>query len=380
MQFKPTRAEGLARLATFTQYAGKAYQERRNFDIDASQVSAVSQLSPWLRHRLISEQEVLTSARNQHSLEAAIPYVQQVFWRGYFKGWLEQHPTVWQSYKSQLAKAQQNLSVGYAEAAAGQTGILCFDHWCHALKNDGYMHNHARLWFASIWIFTLKLPWELGAAFFLEHLHDGDPASNTLSWRWVAGLHTKGKNYVASADNIEKFTDGRFRPTGQLAQAPAPLVENEEHLFVPFEPAQNEPNKPHLLVITEEDCLSSFEVDPRFSGVLGLVSPDASHFAKTAVQNTVSKLGGDTYVGHHWSKEITLAAQNAQTSKVITPYIPVGHVSDGMAVAANTLKGHGIDLTMSTRAYDIQVWPNATKGFFKLKKKIPSILEALNIG
>ena len=194
MQFKPTRAEGLARLATFTQYAGKAYQERRNFDIDASQVSAVSQLSPWLRHRLISEQEVLTSARNQHSLEAAIPYVQQVFWRGYFKGWLEQHPTVWQSYKSQLAKAQQNLSVGYAEAAAGQTGILCFDHWCHALKNDGYMHNHARLWFASIWIFTLKLPWELGAAFFLEHLHDGDPASNTLSWRWVAGLHTKGKN------------------------------------------------------------------------------------------------------------------------------------------------------------------------------------------
>ena len=79
------------------------------------------------------------------------------------------------------------------------------------------MHNHARLWFASIWIFTLKLPWELGAAFFLEHLHDGDPASNTLSWRWVAGLHTKGKNYVASADNIEKFTDGKVTgKTGSL--------------------------------------------------------------------------------------------------------------------------------------------------------------------
>ena len=159
MQFKPTRAEGLTRLETFTQYAGKAYQERRNFDLDASKVSAVSQLSPWLRHRLISEQEVLASARNQHSLEAAISYVQQVFWRGYFKGWLEQHPTVWQSYKSQLAKAQQNLSHDYAEATAGQTVILCFDHCCHALKNDGYVHNHARLWFASIWIFTLKLPW-----------------------------------------------------------------------------------------------------------------------------------------------------------------------------------------------------------------------------
>ena len=64
-----------------------------------------------------------------------------------------------------------------------------------------------------IWVHTLKLPWELGADFFLTHLLDGDPASNTLSWRWVAGLHTQGKNYLASEENIIKFTNGRFKKT-----------------------------------------------------------------------------------------------------------------------------------------------------------------------
>ena len=65
------------------------------------------------------------------------------------------------------------------------------------------------MWFASIWIFTLKLPWQLGAAFFMEYLFDGDAASNTLSWRWVAGIHTINKAYFASAKNIQKYSSKR---------------------------------------------------------------------------------------------------------------------------------------------------------------------------
>lgn len=57
------------------------------------------------------------------------------------------------------------------------------------------------LWFASVWIFTLRPPWELGADLFMRQLLDGDPASNTLSWRWVAGMHTRGKHYLARRDN-----------------------------------------------------------------------------------------------------------------------------------------------------------------------------------
>ena len=67
------------------------------------------------------------------------------------------------------------------------------------------------MWFASIWIFTLELPWQLGAEFFMQHLYDGDAASNTLGWRWVAGVQTQGKHYLASEWNIKKFTDNRFK-------------------------------------------------------------------------------------------------------------------------------------------------------------------------
>jgi deoxyribodipyrimidine photo-lyase len=73
-------------------------------------------------------------------------------------------------------------------ATFGRTGIACFDQWTGELLETGYLHNHARVWFSSIWIFTLRLPWKLGADFFIRFLNDGDSASNTLSWRWVAGL------------------------------------------------------------------------------------------------------------------------------------------------------------------------------------------------
>ncbi len=176
------------------------------------QQSAVSKLSPWIRHRLVTEQEVLARILGAHPTAETISFVQEVFWRSYFKGWLEQHPSVWDRYLVSLDIALENLGNDYSEAISGRTGIACFDHWCAELIQTGYLHNHARMWFASIWIFTLRLPWELGAAFFLIHLIDGDPASNTLSWRWVGGLHTKGKTYLASASNIARFTNGGLNP------------------------------------------------------------------------------------------------------------------------------------------------------------------------
>ena len=89
--------------------------------------------------------------------------------------------------------------------ASGESGVACMDVLARELIETGYLHNHARMWWASFWIHAERLPWELGADFFFRHLLDADPASNTLSWRWVAGLQTPGKTYLVRLSNLEKY-------------------------------------------------------------------------------------------------------------------------------------------------------------------------------
>nr|WP_245848523.1 FAD-binding domain-containing protein [Actibacterium ureilyticum] len=304
-------------------------------------------------------------------------FIQEVFWRGYFKGWLEQHPTVWASYRHGLAQHQSDLSADYADAIHARTGIACFDHWCNELRDTGYLHNHARMWFASIWIFTLRLPWELGAAFFLDNLSDGDPASNTLSWRWVAGLHTSGKPYLATAENIARFTGGRFFPQGQLNEAAAPLTERVAHDRTPLRPRSVVAGQGMLRLVTEEDCLHGLPGCKDHAGMLGIVSPQASGFAQAAVRATCDALGGDTHVGHGWGRAIAQAAHRAGTRDVVTAHVPTGFVADGLHQARATLRAQGITLHQVLRPYDALVWPHADRGFFKLKKQIPALLAAL---
>ena len=222
--FIPTREAGLKRLKEFAPLAGEIYSNKRNFDFSSIKKNSVSALSPWIKHRLITEEEILVETLKHHNPQTAMKFIQEVFWRGYFKGWLEHHPTVWSHHNKKLINEYNNLDnnkfvkKNYMSAINGETGIECFDFWCEQLKSTGYLHNHVRMWFASIWVFTLKLPMELGADFFMLNLIDADAASNTLSWRWVSGLHTKGKAYAARASNIEKFTDGQFNPAGQLVE------------------------------------------------------------------------------------------------------------------------------------------------------------------
>ncbi len=217
--FVPTRAAGLSRLEAFLPRVPR-YAEERNFDRGTRPTTA--RLSPWLQRRLLTEEEVVAAALAAHPWAKAEKFVQEVCWRTYWKGWLEHQPAVWERYRTAVARLRADPPPGYAAAVAGETGLPGFDDWARELVAAGWLHNHARMWFASIWVFTLRLPWELGADFFLRHLLDGDPAANTLSWRWVAGLHTPGKTYLARADNIHLYTEGRFDLSGRLAtEAPA---------------------------------------------------------------------------------------------------------------------------------------------------------------
>jgi len=375
MMFEPTREAGLARLNAFTADGASDYGRLRNFDIGPKQPSTVSQLSPWIRHRLVSEQEVLAQILNAHDPAQTVSFVQEVFWRGYFKGWLEQRPSVWEHYLIGLDRARENISADYADAISGRTGIACFDHWCAELVATGYLHNQARMWFASIWVFTLRLPWELGADFFLTHLIDGDPASNTLSWRWVAGLHTKGKTYPATAENIARFTEGRFDPAGQLANIAEPLVEPFDHPLVPLTAPSKRFCDDALLLVTPEDCTPQTFIAGQPRDTLGMMILRPAGLAASFTKGAVEQAGREVT-----PRQIIEAALQAHVSHVVTAWAPVGPVATILATAKTELAKEGITLHQVRRTYDDLTWPHATAGFFKLKKKIPQILRDLDLG
>ena len=256
-----TRAEGEKILAAFTPRMGRRYANGRNSDHGSGRHTAVSMLSPYIRRRLVLEFDVVAAALAAHGPEGAEKFVQEVIWRAYFKGWMEHRPQVWESYVHGLQAdlsaldRDRRLRRDVHRAMDGQTGLAYFDAWAEELVDTGYLHNHARMWFASIWIFTLGLPWRLGADFFYRHLLDGDPASNTLGWRWVCGLHTKGKTYLARASNIERLTGARFHPQEQLATRAEALneVSNPPRVAAPdFGPPAT--TEPYALLVTTEDC------------------------------------------------------------------------------------------------------------------------------
>ncbi len=370
--FPPTRQAGLARLEAFTPHMGLAYANGRNTDPGDFERNAVSMLSPYLRRRLITEAEVVGVAMTTHR-GAAEKFIHEVAWRGYFKGWLEQHPSVWTDYLDQHRHAENRLATEsglrrvYHDACEGRTGIDGFDAWAQSLVADNWLHNHTRMWFASIWIFTLRLPWALGAAFFMRHLLDGDPASNTLSWRWVAGLHTRGKHYVARADNIARYTEGRFDPRGQLDEAPDCLTEQTEHTRVRLAPADPLPGVPASVLLHDEDLC--FAIPPAAGEVAIFTTADGADpvraFTAAATQDMVARAGRDvTFLA---PDEVAGWVQ-AQKGPVVTPWAPVGPTASALS---------GLGLLRVRRPWDEAIWPHATKGFFQVRQRLPDLLPAL---
>ena len=213
MNFKPSRTFAEELMNEFIENNLVNYSKLRNFDYGPDKRSNVSCLSPYVTHGVISEVELIQKSLNKYSFVKNEKFIQEIMWRTFWKGWMELRPDVWADYLLELnqIKDKYKNDQDYKKAVEGSTEIQCFNEWVGELKENNYLHNHARMWFASIWIFTLELPWQLGAEFFMQHLYDGDPASNTLGWRWVAGIQTQGKNYLASEWNIKKFTDNRFK-------------------------------------------------------------------------------------------------------------------------------------------------------------------------
>ena len=378
-----SRAAALTRLAQFVPRAGQEYATKRNFDGGAGHHEAVSRLSAALARRTISQAEVLAPVLAAHG-DGAVAFVSEVFWRSYFKGWLESRPIVWHSLLGALDRidarlAQDDtLAARHLAAIRGETGIDCFDHWIGELAATGYLHNWARMQVASIWIFTLGLPWELGARHFMDTLIDADAASNTLSWRWVAGLHTRGKTYLADAERIARMTGGRFAPAG-LATQPRVPDEPPPPAAQPFREAlAPTPQTPTLLWVTREDCALETETALHDLAVRAIAIIDNAAGADAiALDDALARAAA------HWGvpafrvagvEALAALATECGAQQVVTGRVATGPGLDPLIAVRGALRRAGIALAEHTRAWDMHAWPKATRGFFVLKEHIPALL------
>jgi hypothetical protein len=295
-------------------------------------------------------------------------------------------PGIWERYCAEVDALRQRSGgwrAAYDRAVAGNTGIDCFDAWVHELAEHGYLHNHARMWFASIWIFTLRLPWQLGADLFYRQLYDGDPASNTLSWRWVAGLQTAGKTYLATAGNIERFTGGRFAPAGlsgvatALSEPPTPPGALRSEAAIPA-------GRAGLLLVEDDLHPESLALRGAVVAVASIAIEAVRAERVDAFVNAALADARSRAAAHFRAPEVALPeptaaaiadwARGHDVRTVLVAEAPVGPARAALARAAGDLAAAGIDLVFVRRSWDAAAWPGATRGFFAFRETAAALI------
>lgn len=379
------REAALRRLAAFIPLVPRYAAERNHAGPGAS---TVSRLSPAIRHRIISEEEVLRAALAAHPFAAAEKFVQEVVWRSHWKGSLQLDPSPWLAYRERLPALRadgEHAAWGglHRLALEGRTGLACFDDWVGELKAEGYLHNHVRMWFASIWIFTFRIPWQLGAAFMHEHLLDGDPASNTLSWRWVAGLQTKGKQYLARADNIERFSGGRWRPAPtELAADTFPIADEpcRGPRPAPLRPASLRPDgatrsgERGLLLSTDDLSYDLLDDSAAHRAVCvvaqggGDLVPLKRAFLADAVEGLRARIAGRPgirgFTVATTPAEILAWVRGADLAHLTVNPPQVGELLPVVQEALAGLEAAAVSVALSRRRWDTEIHPLCDKGFF----------------
>jgi deoxyribodipyrimidine photo-lyase len=380
MVFETSRAKAVDQLNNFIEQNLTDYSKLRNFDFGPDKRTNISCLSPYITHGLINELEVIDKSLKKFSFVKNEKFIQEVLWRVYWKGWLELRPNVWSDYLNELGKIKNEFknNQNYLDAIEGKTSIDCFNQWVIELKENNYLHNHTRMWFASIWIFTLELPWQLGAEFFMQHLYDGDSASNTLGWRWVAGVQTQGKHYLASEWNINKFTNNRFKNI-KLNENAKSIFSDKVYSVTNKGFENSEISKDKTLLIFENNMTFEFSdfKEHEFKKIL-LVSNDTNRTIKLSekVLKFKANLLKDQKIRLE-EKSINCETASINDLKNITEdvyaiYPTVGENLD--FIQNNQLK----NIKFLYRKLDQFSWQYCNKGFFNFKNYIPKIIANFN--
>ena len=377
MQVEISRDGALKKLDNFINAELPNYNFKRNFDLGPDDKSNVSCLSPYISHRLITEYEVAKIVLAKFPYQKVEKYIQEIFWRVYWKGWLELRPQVWSDFTEDLKALKEDDN--YKKAINGETQIKCFNDWVNELKKNNYLHNHTRMWFASIWIFTLNLPWQKGAEFFLKHLFDGDAASNTLSWRWVAGLQTKGKHYVAQAWNISKFTNNKYQNV-KLNENAMPLTDKREYKLSPINLDYDDNANENLLVFENELNLENHKLKNYKNIYLILLTNEVRKIKlekkvldfKTQIINDQKKRLDQIKVINE--TELQSSAKETISFDVIHPSI-----GENYSYLNSLRKKLNLKLSFILNEEDKFSWQFSNKGYFNFKNNIPNILSKFKI-
>jgi hypothetical protein len=379
MNFEPSRAKALDQLESFVENNLAEYSKLRNFDFGPEKRSNVSCLSPYISHGIVNEQEIIKKSLGKFSFSKNEKFIQEVLWRTYWKGWLELRPNVWSDYLTELTKIKKDLknNQNYKNAIEGKTKIDCFNQWVIELKENNYLHNHTRMWFASIWIFTLELPWQLGAEFFMQHLYDGDAASNTLGWRWVAGVQTQGKHYLASEWNIKKFTTNRFNNIKLNEKAP-PKVSEKTYSIIKqdFSNPQNIEDKSLLIF----DNNLSFEITDfqnyKFKKIYLISNENNNRSIKLSekvvkFKSLLIEDQGQRLKAKSIDYEVVNISKIKDIQNCYGLYPSVGENLDYLNLNSSKI-------TFLYRKLDQYSWQYCNKGFFNFKNYIPKIISTFN--
>ena len=233
------------------------------------------------------------------------------------------------------------------------------------------------MWFASIWIFTLELPWQLGAELFMQYLFDGDAASNTLGWRWVAGIQTQGKHYLASEWNIRKFTNNRFKNIRLNENAP-PKVSEKSYTLTrqEFINPQNVDGK--NLLIFENNL--SFEItdfkENKFTKIYIVSNKNEKRSIKLSEKLVKFK-----------SHLIEDQRQRLKDKSIDCEIIDISEIKNienyhalypTVGENLDYLNSNKIKISFLYRNLDQLAWQYCNKGFFNFKSYIPKIISTLN--
>jgi hypothetical protein len=381
MIFEASRAKAVDQLNNFIEQNLTDYSKLRNFDFGPDNRSNISCLSPYITHGIINELEVIDKSLKKFSFAKNEKFIQEVLWRVFWKGWLELIPNVWSDYLIELGKVKNEFknNQSYLDAIDGKTNVDCFNQWVIELKESNYLHNHTRMWFASIWIFTLELPWQLGAEFFMQHLYDGDAASNTLGWRWVAGVQTQGKHYLASEWNINKFTNNRFKNI-KLNENASPIFSDKTYSINKKDFLNSEILEGKTLLIFENNMVFEFSdfKEHKFKKALLVSNNNENRFIKLSekVLDFKANLLEDQKTRLE-KKSIDCEIININDLKNITEevyalYPTVGENLD--FIKLNDLK----NIKFLYRKLDQFSWQYCNKGFFNFKNYIPKIIANFN--